>query len=298
MTAEVGNEGPPSLLRRILRWTLIVSLVLFVAGVGLLILRPEAMLFHPTPGVGASPEQDIGWAEEELRVETEDGEILAGWFLPGEADRPLSDQHAVVLYCHGNAGNIGHRMSALSGLRGLGASVLIFDYRGYGDSSGRPTVPGTRLDIQAVWAELLARGYAPGEIVLWGRSLGGAVAIDQAARASRAGTPPRALIVESSFTSTTDIGAEVYPWLPVRWLGAKLEYPSRELLAEVAAPVLVAHSPSDDLIPFAHGRRLLAAADEGEATRVDFVELEGGHNQGHLTRPRHLDAVVEFLNLP
>ncbi|MCA9686526.1 MAG: alpha/beta hydrolase, partial [Myxococcales bacterium] len=212
----------PSLLRKFLRWSLIAAAALFVAFAALLVARPEALLFHPTPIVSRTPDE-IGWAYEPVTLTTEDGEQLGAWYLAADPSGALADRNAVVLYCHGNAGNIGGRMPALSGLRPLGMSVLIFDYRGYGDSTGRPTVAGTRLDIAAAWEHLLTRGFAPDHIVLWGRSLGGAIAIDQAARASEAGTPPGALVVESTFTSTLDIGEEVYPWLPVRWLGAKLD---------------------------------------------------------------------------
>lgn len=278
----------PSLLRKVLRVSSIVTLTLIVAALALLLARPEALLFHPSPKLDSTPEA-IGLDYERVEITTADGETLVGWYLPGTTD-------GVILYCHGNAGNIGGRTHLLPGLRRLGPAVLIFDYRGYGESSGRPTVAGTRLDIQAVWNHLVEqRGYSAEQIILWGRSLGGAVAIDQAARASEAGTPPRALIVESSFTSTLDIGAELYPWLPVRWLGRKLDYPSRELIGKVDAPILIAHSPDDDLIPASHGDALLEAARAGLAREAVFVQLDGGHNDGHLAQPQHFATVLELL---
>ena len=284
------EEARPSLLRKVLRAASIVTLVLLVAGLGLLLARPEALLFHPTPWIERTPAA-IGLPFERVEIETEDGETLVGWYVPAEGEA-----EGVILYCHGNAGNIGGRVHMLPELRALGHAVLIFDYRGYGESSGRPTVAGTRLDIEAVWNHLVGeRGHAPEQIVLWGRSLGGAIAIDQAARASEAGTPPRALIVESSFTSTLDIGAELYPWLPVRWLGRKLDYPSRERIAKVAAPILIAHSPDDDLIPASHGDALLEAARAGVAIETAFVQLDGGHNEGHLAQPQHRAAVLGLL---
>ncbi|MFO7566833.1 MAG: alpha/beta hydrolase [Enhygromyxa sp.] len=285
------EEDRPSLLRKVLRVSSIVALTLVLAVVALLLARPEALLFHPSPTLESTPEA-LGLEYERVEITTEDDETLVGWFLPAAA----SEQAGVILYCHGNAGNIGGRVHLLPALRRLGYAVLIFDYRGYGESSGRPTVAGTRLDIQAAWSHLVEqRGYAPGQIVLWGRSLGGAVAIDQAARASEAGTPPRALVVESSFTSTLDLGAELYPWLPVRWFGRKLDYPSQELIARVEAPILIAHSPDDDLIPEAHGETLLEAARAGLARKAAFVRLDGGHNEGHLAQPQHLAAVAELL---
>lgn len=284
------EEPPPSLLRKVLRVSSLVALLLLIAGVGLLLARPEALLFHPSPRVGSTPAA-VGLQFERVEITTEDGETLVGWWVPGDGSGD-----GVILYCHGNAGNIGGRVHLLPNLRSLGHDVLIFDYRGYGESSGRPTVAGTRLDIQAVWNYLVGeRGHAPGQIVLWGRSLGGAIAIDQAARASEAGTPPRALIVESSFTSTLDIGSELYPWLPVRWFERKLDYPSRERIGRVAAPILLAHSPDDELIPASHGDALLEAARAGLAPNTAFVQLDGGHNEGHLAQTEHLAAVAELL---
>jgi len=287
------TEARPSLLRKVLRVSSLVAIAFIVAVLGLLVVRPEALLFHPSRELNRTPAA-IGWDYERVEIATADGETLVGWYLPAEP-RPGVAPGAII-YCHGNAGNIGDRVALLPGLRPLGLAVLIFDYRGYGESSGRATVAGTRLDIAAVWEHLIEeRGYAPAQIVLWGRSLGGAVAIDQAARASEAGTPPRALIVESTFTSTLDIGAEIYPWLPVRWLGRKLDYPSRERIAQVAAPILIAHSPEDELIPASHGEALLAAARAGLASKVANVELEGGHNQGQLAQPRYGSDVIEII---
>jgi uncharacterized protein len=289
------EPAPPSLLRTILRVSTLVTAALLLAIAVLLLARPEALLFHPSPTVAATPAQ-LALPFERVEIATPDGETLVAWLVPADPRGPLADSPGVLLYCHGNAGNIGGRVHLLPDLRALGLTILMFDYRGYGESSGRATVAGTRLDIQAVWDHLIEqRGFTPAQIVLWGRSLGGAVAIDQAARVSEAGTPPRALIVESSFTSTLDIGAEVYPWLPVRWLGRKLDYPSQDLISTVAAPVLIAHSPDDDLIPPSHGQALLDAAAAGLATTTRFVTLSGGHNHGHLAEPEHRAAIVELL---
>lgn len=279
----------PSLLRKILRWTVLATAGMFAALFGFLLVRPEALLFFPSSNVAHTPDE-IGWTYELLELPTDDGETIVAWYLPG------TGQRGAVIYCHGNGGNIGDRMSTLAGLRQLGMAVLIFDYRGYGESTGRPTVEGTRRDVQAAWRELVeTRGFSPGEIVLWGRSLGGAVAIDQAARVSEAGTPPAALVVESTFTSTVDIGRELYPWLPVGWFARKIDYPSLELIGKVRAPVLLAHSREDELIPYAHGQRLLDAAQAGAATRVQFIELTGGHNEGFLGEVWYHERVTGFL---
>lgn len=294
-SSEIEAQRPPSLLRKVLRWAVLATVGLVVGLVALLLLRPESLLFYPSPTVANTPDE-IGWDYESVTITTEDGQTLAGWFLPAEPGGALEQLPWVVLYCHGNGGNIGGRVGVLSGLRGLGLAVLMFDYRGYGQSSGRASVDGTRLDVLAAWRYLVdERGYDPSEIVMWGRSLGGAVAIDQAARVSVAGMPPAALVVESSFTSTMDLGKQLYPWLPVGWFERKLNYPSRELIAKVTAPVLVAHSPDDDLIPAEHGSALGEAAEAGVATRLAFIELDGGHNDGHLAEPRFMPRVAAFL---
>jgi fermentation-respiration switch protein FrsA (DUF1100 family) len=107
--------------------------------------------------------------------------------------------------------------------------------------------------------------------------------------------PPAALVVESTFTSTVDIGRELYPWLPVRLFARKIDYPSLELIATVQAPVLMGHSQEDELIPHAHGLRLREAAEAGVATHVEFIELAGGHNDGFLAQVWYLERVADFL---
>jgi uncharacterized protein len=288
-------EDSPSLLRKVLRASTLVAVALILALLALMLVRPEALLFRPTKRVADTPES-IARDYERVEVTTEDGETLIGWYLPADLDGRFAAEPGVILYCHGNAGNIGDRVHLLPGLLRFGLAVLIFDYRGYGESSGRATVAGTRLDIDAMWNHLIdERGYAPEQIVVWGRSLGGAVAIDQAARLSEANTPVRALVVESSFTSTLDLGAQLYPWLPVRLLGRRLEYRSRERVAVVTAPVLIAHSPDDDLIPMSHGEALFDAAQAGAASKAVFVRLHGGHNDGHLAQGRYAEAVIDLL---
>jgi fermentation-respiration switch protein FrsA (DUF1100 family) len=292
-SAELEPKQKPSLLRKVLRWTVLGTVGLLVTLLGLLLVRPEMLLFYPSSKIAHTPDEN-GWSYERIELTTEDGQTIVGWFLPSPG--ATGEPPWVVLYCHGNGGNIGDRLHILAGLRALGLAVLIFDYRGYGESSGRPTVDGTRLDVIAAWRHLVDdRGYDPSTIVLWGRSLGGAVAIDQAARLTAAGMPPAALVVESSFTSTVDIGRELYPWLPVKLFARKIDYPSIELITTVDAPVLIAHSKEDELIPYEHGLRLRDAAQTGVAPRVGFIELTGGHNEGYLGEVWYLERVAAFL---
>jgi hypothetical protein len=280
----------PSLLRKILKGSVIAALVLVVGAAAVLLARPEVLIFHPHPGVSHTPDER-GWAWERVEIATPDGETLVAWSLPAQPPAGEQALPLVVLYCHGNAGNLSGRLPAIEGLLQLGVAVLIFDYRGFGESSGRATVAGTRVDVAAAWDYLLAQGWSPDRIVVWGRSIGGAIAIDQAARASEAGTRPAALVVEGSFTSTVELGRELHPLLPVGWFADRIDYPSRELIAKVDAPILIAHARDDELIAFEHGEAL----HEASGTSEPLVELVGGHNGGHLTQAELRARVRTFL---
>jgi hypothetical protein len=165
--------------------------------------------------------------------------------------------------------------------------VLIIDYRGYGKSTGRPSERGLYRDADAALAYLLEERNLPRErIVLFGRSLGGAVAANLAAR-----EPVGALILESVFTSIPDIGAELYPFLPVRLL-VRYEYDIVKALESVRVPVLVVHSPDDEIIPYAHGRAVYEAAPEPR----QFLQIEGDHNRGFIrSRSRYMAGLNQFL---
>lgn len=262
---------------------LLLAALLYGALVAFLYFRQESMLFLPgipSRQLAASP-ADIGLDYESLTIATADGEELDAWFVPARPER------GVLLFFHGNAGNISHRLDSLRIFNELGLSVLILDYRGYGQSTGRPTEQGTYEDAQAAWRYLVdERGVSAEQIVLFGRSLGGAVATWLATRQT-----PRGLIVESTFRSVPDLAAELYWFLPVRRL-ARLEYPAEALLGSVAAPVLVVHSREDDIIPFRHGEALYAAADPPKK----LLELQGGHNTGFLrSEPRYVEGLEAFL---
>ncbi len=204
---------------------------------------------------------------EDVTLETSDGVSVHGWYVPADSER-------VLLYFHGNAGNISHRIHSIREFRELGLSVFMIDYRGYGQSTGKPTEHGLYRDAEAAWRYLTAeRGIAPENVVVFGRSLGGSVASWLAMNES-----PGALIVDSSFTSVADVGQEVYPWLPVRLL-ARYRHPTREHVENTNVPVLVVHSRDDEIIPFRHGEAIFEAANEPKA----FLEIRGGHNDAHAT---------------
>ena len=229
----------------------------------------------------ASNPSRLGLSFEEVDFSSTDGVRLHGWFIPAQNSR------GVLLFLHGNAGNITHRLDSIAIFNRLGLSVFIFDYRGFGQSSGRPTEQGTYDDAESAWQYLTARrGIAPTDIVIFGRSLGASIGAWLAARAT-----PLALILESAFTSAPDVAAKYYWFLPVRAL-ARIRYDTDAYLRQVTAPVLVIHSADDEIIPVEHGKQLFAAAGEPKS----FLELWGGHNEGFLlSEPVYSEGLDEFL---
>ncbi|MGM0554333.1 MAG: alpha/beta hydrolase [Pseudomonadota bacterium] len=250
---------------------LLKLLLLVVLGYSVLVaavyLGQDRMIFMPTERHIATPEA-AGLSYEDVYLEPEPGVRLHGWYLPGPGD-----DASVLLFLHGNAGNVSHRLRSLEQFHRLGLAVLIVDYRGYGYSTGEPGEAGLYADGDAAWAYLVNdRDYRPDEIVLFGRSLGAAVAARMAAERL-----PGAVILESAFTSGADLGAEVYPWLPVRWL-LRHRFPIREQLPAISAPLLIAHSREDEIVPFRHAQRLREAAPDAR-----LLEMRGGHNDAFLT---------------
>ena len=258
------------------------SVVLIVLGgyLGLLailtVLQPH-LLYFPHRSLTVTPSA-IGLAYEAVSFQAADGVTLSGWFVPSERAR------GVLLFCHGNAGNMSHRLDSLQILHRLGLSTFIFDYRGYGQSEGTPTEQGTYLDAEAAWTYLVhTRQVAPTELIVFGRSLGGAIA------AWLAHThPPRALIIESTFSSLPELAAELYPYLPVKLL-LRFDYNTVAYLRQVQRPVLIVHSREDEIIPVQHGQRLFAAASQPKT----FLELYGTHNEGFLTSGSRYETGLE-----
>lgn len=264
--------------------SLLTTLALAYGGLAaLLFLFQDNLAYYPQIGreIYATP-REHGLDYEPLTLATPDGERLDAWFIPAPQAR------GTVLFLHGNAGNLSHRMDSIAMFHRLGFSVLIFDYRGYGRSTGKPSEAGLYQDAQAAWDHLTRqRGIPPGRIVLFGESLGGAMAAWLAAH-GKAG----ALVLSSVLISAPALAADLYPWLPTRWL-VRMRYDTRAALAEVNCPVLVAHSPDDEIIPFRHGKMLFGAAAEPKT----FLQLAGGHNDGFIfLRAEWVDALAGFLN--
>jgi pimeloyl-ACP methyl ester carboxylesterase len=222
----------------------------------------------------------LGRPFEEVWLRAADGERLHAWFFPADTTSPR--RHLAVLHCHGNGGNISHRLELFEALLEMGVNVLGFDYRGYGRSGGRPSEAGTYLDAQAAHAWLRQRGFAGTHIVAHGESLGGGIAAELAIREPLVG-----LILQSTFTSIPDIGAELFPWLPVRRLSRSATIHSRS--AEIHVPVLVMHSRAD--VGSVPSRRGCPPPPTNPIAR----EVAGDHNTRSKRTARLLDGLEAFL---
>ena len=270
-------------MRRMLGELLIPLGIAYGAVLVLVFVFQSHLVFFPGTGREAvlTP-QSYGMRFESVEIRTADGETLAAWWVPAEGARGM------VLFFHGNAGNISHRLDYLQMFHRLRYSTLIVDYRGYGMSTGSPSEKGTYLDAEAAWDYARhARLAQPQDIVIAGESLGGAVATWLAAKVN-----PRAVVLLSTFTSVPDLGAQVYWFLPVRLL-SRIRYDNLENLQRISAPVFIAHSRDDEIVPYAHGRKLFEAARQPKT----FLEMSGGHNDGFIfTRPEWVAALAAFLN--
>lgn len=256
--------------------------LLLAAGAAWL-LQPK-LVFYPLRDLPETPAAH-GLDYENIRLTAADGVQLHGWLVHAPRRRPSAPH--TLLFLHGNAGNIGHRGDSIAIFAALGLDVLIIDYRGYGNSGGSPSEAGLYRDADAAWRWLLdSRGLAPDDIVVFGRSLGAAVATESAAREA-----PGALIVESGFDSMASLARVHFPMLS-RVLPLRYRFPAAERIGAVDAPVLVLHSRADEIVPYALGRRLYEAASEPKR----FAELTGGHNDGFLRSGEdYAAALADFL---
>ena len=264
------------------------NLLLLAAGLVLLygglcvymFFRQESYVFFPERTLTATP-RTFGMAFQDLHLRTSDGVRIHGWFVPREGAR------GTLLLFHGNAGTLSDRVDKIRLFHDWGWDVLAVDYRGYGESEGSPSEEGTYADGAAAVAEALRRGEAPSRLVLYGESLGGAVAVEAAGR-----FPLGALVLESTFTSVPDMARRLYPWLPVSLL-VRIRYDSRSRIGGLSCPVAVLHSPEDEIVPFEMGRGLFAAAPGPKV----FLTLRGGHNDGGiLASPEAALGLRRFLD--
>jgi fermentation-respiration switch protein FrsA (DUF1100 family) len=243
----------------------------------------QSQIYHPRAAWDFEP-GELGRPYEDFFLTASDGVKLSAWYFP--ADKTAKRKDWAITVCHGNGGNISHRLQLTTLLLKLGVNVLQFDYRGYGRSGGKLSEEGTYLDAQASYHWLREQKFAERRIVAFGESLGGAVACELASREIMGG-----LVLQSTFTSIAQMGAELFPWLPVRPL-LSIKYDTVKTLPSVHVPVMVMHSKDDGLIRYSHAEKNFAAANEPKM----FWEIRGGHNEcQYLDREKIAEGMEKFL---
>lgn len=255
----------------------LIGILALISG-GTYVLQP-AMVFFPSKELQATP-ADWGLDYEDVWIEASDGVRLHAWYVPRAGAR------RVVLFFHGNAGNISHRGESVAIFHRMGLNVLILDYRGYGRSEGSPSEEGLYRDARAAWDYLLGRAVQSHDIVVFGRSLGGIVAAWLAAEVG-----PAALILESTLSSARDFIRAHYGFLS--WLiPNRYGFDTLSRMQAVHCPVLVLHSPDDEIMPFALGEKVYHAARTPKA----FVTMRGDHNSGFIdSQPSYERSMQAFL---
>lgn len=248
-----------------IRYLLFVFVPLILLNVWFFFQQP-GMIFYPYAKLAATP-KDWGLVYEDVVLTTADQVKVHGWYLPTNAS------NQVVLFFHGNGGNISHRGESLEIFYSLGLNVLIIDYRGYGKSEGVMSEQGAYLDAMAAWKYLIdKRGFQPQQIIIFGRSLGGAIATQLATQVNQ-----RLLIIESTFSSVEDMATKMMPVLAqLVWL--RYDFNTEKRISQVDSPILLMHSQDDEIVPYELAEKVFAAAKSPKF----FFELKGSHNGGFM----------------
>ena len=258
--------------------------IVFTVWLGLMALLyfyQASYIFHPSQHLFATP-KDMNLQYEDLHLTTADEETINAWWIPHPNPR------FTLLFLHGNAGNISHRLNTLKLFYDLGLSVLIIDYRGYGNSTGKISEQGTYIDAETAWNYLTnEKNLNSEEIIIFGRSLGGAVASWLAAKYDSAG-----VILESTFSSIADMGKHYYPYIPVNWIN-HIKYDTYSRITEIDSPILFIHSPVDDIVPYELGKSIFEKANDPKS----FLQVQGNHNYGFQESGEiYFSGLDSFLN--
>ncbi len=256
---------PAAAVKRMLSSLLFIFVSVWFLLTLLLYLFQSNYIYQPYKSLTSTP-ADVNLDYTEVNLQTSDGLALHGWWLPH------NDAKYALLFLHGNAGNISHRLHSLKVFHQLGLSVFIIDYRGYGNSEGKPDEKGTYLDADAAWQYLINELQVDqNKIIIFGRSLGGAVATWLAERYSAA-----AVILESTFTSVADMGQHYYPYLPIKYINY-IKYDTLNRVEHIKSPLLIIHSREDEIVPFKFAEALYSKAKQPK----QLLEISGDHNYGY-----------------
>lgn len=260
-----------------------LGILLLIAAAGfyaVFYLVQTPLVFQAERELKSTP-ADRHWEYEEIALPVQ-GETTHGWFIP------VPNPRGVVLYCHGNGGNVSTHLYGMASLRALGLSVLTFDYGGYGRSSGRPSETRVHADTMAMWKYLTeTRRVAPQQIIIWGTSFGGGAACELASKVQ-----PGGVVLESTYLSMAKAAFRDYPWFPAS-LFLRHRFDNESKVSAIKAPLLVIHSRDDSLYPFDEAQRLFELATAPK----QFLELRGDHHSAALmSKKRYEKGVSEFVN--
>ncbi len=286
---------------RLLRSLFLYILTPYLAVMAILFVFQRRLIFVPMK-TGRLLAQDVpnsGSKIEDVEISAENGLVLHGWRFRADPDA-TSEPQFLVIYFSGNGGCRQNRLSDCRDFTHLGCDVLLFDYRGYGDNEGSPSEEHFAADARRIWKLATTEMHFPAErILLFGESMGGAVATRLASELSVEKTSPAALILNSAFATLAETAAWHYPFFPVGYLLWD-RFPSVERIPHVACPILQFHGTADDIVPFEHGRRLFAATTASPAgIEPRFLTIEGGqHNYITVSMMQtEIRALLEMLEL-
>ncbi len=268
-------------LRRVIATVVGLLVLAYAGGVATIYVMQTSMVFPRGGSVWRTPaDPAFHWTYDDVSLAV-DGETTNGWYIP------VDNARGTLLFCHANAGTIADRMKSIAVFRDLGLNVFVFDYGGYGNSSGAPSEERCYADAHAAWRYLTReRGESPDRIIIFGRSLGGGIAADLAVD-----TEPAGLILESTYVSVVQMGQEIFPFAPVNWL-IRHRFENDKKIGRIHAPILIVHSPEDEVIPYHHGRRLYDLAPEPKT----FLEIHGDHYTGwYESGMLYKEGIAKFL---
>ncbi len=304
------KPAPPSSLRRSSIRLTIIALSTVIAFLLVVMQFQRRLIYYPhkVDAIGPDAAQMPAGRVRSISMQTTDGLALNGWHVladgstaatDDEADAALKSGRPVLLYFSGNAANRANRAYKFRTLAGLGAEIVVFDYRGYGENPGSPSEADFANDAQSAWRYLTqTRGVPPDRIVLYGESLGGGVATRLAADLCQSQTPPAGLVLCATFSNLAAAAQHHFPFLPVSWMLLD-RYSSQDRVPQVTCPYLQLHGRRDSIVPFELGRVLFDAVPEQSASGVKkrFIELpRANHNDiFDLERAAYCEALAAFL---
>ena len=260
---------------------LILWIIAFVAIFFLAIRYIERQsIFFPMKGLAATP-REVNLPYKDVYFETSDKKRLNGWFVPCE------NAKYTILFCHGNAGNIGHRLEKILIFHNMGLNTFIFDYRGYGKSEGRPHEAGLYKDAFGAYDYLTEKHKISGNtIILYGESIGGGVAIELASKKK-----VKALITEDTFSSIKEMSRMAYPFIPHFVFSSRFDSLSK--IKHIDSPKLIIHSRDDEIVPFSMGEKLYSAAKPPKK----FLEIKGSHNTAFFdSEKEYTEGIKSFID--